>query len=240
VVYIRFAPLRNLVADLRLFKQLLTNPKAETLIKANEIELLRHCIYNPAEVDKYWNSIKIAIRHGYKVDDAQMWMDYVKMLDTMGRDLNSPTLLMPNDLQAAHDLYVKKVNRKREQERREADLQKAIKEETTFQELKSKFFGLEMTDGEIDLHSIDSISQYYEIGQKMSICVFSSRYYLKEKSLVLTAVKSNKIVGVVEISLEDYSILQCRAFANGICEYQDRIAKIISDNTKQIDERKTA
>ncbi|MCM1141275.1 MAG: PcfJ domain-containing protein [Muribaculum sp.] len=228
------------IHPVELFKQLLTNPKAETLMKANEIELLRHCTYHPTEVDKYWTSIKIAMRHGYKFEDVQMWMDYIKMLERMGKDLNSPTLLTPTDLQDAHDLYVRKVNRKREEERRKADLEEAIKEEATFQELKSRFFGLEMTDGEINLHSIDSISQYYAVGQKMSICVFSSRYYLKEKSLVLTAVKENKLVGVVEISLEDYSILQCRDFANGVCEYTDRIKAIIQANIAKIAERQAA
>ncbi len=34
--------------------------------------------------------------------------------------------LMPGDLNAAHDLYVRKINRKREQERREEDQKKAI------------------------------------------------------------------------------------------------------------------
>lgn len=33
---------------------------------------------------------------------------------------------MPDDLTAAHDLYVRKVNRKREEEKREADRKKAI------------------------------------------------------------------------------------------------------------------
>lgn len=228
------------VHPVTMFQQLLTNPKAETLMKAGEEGLFRYLCHHPKEVDKYWNTIKVARRAGYKVDDPQMWFDYIKMLDRMGKDLHSPTLIAPRDLNAARDLYVKKVNRKRKIERREADLQKAIEEEATFQELKSKFFGLEMTDGEINLHSLDSINQYYDVAQKMSICIFSSRYFLKEKSLVLTAVKDNNIVGVVEVSLEDYTILQCRAFANGVCEYQDRIAQIISDNTKMIADRKRA
>ncbi|MCM1142412.1 MAG: PcfJ domain-containing protein, partial [Muribaculum sp.] len=214
--------------------------KAETLMKANEIELLRHCTYHPAEVDKYWNSIKIAMRHGYKFEDVTMWMDYIKMLERMGKDLNSPTLIMPQDLKATHDLYVRKVNRKREQERREADRQKAIEDNAKFQELKSQYFGLSMSDGEIELHSLDTIDDYYQVGQKMSICVFSSQYYLKPKSLVLTAIKDDKIVAVVEISLDDYHVMQCRGFANGVCEYSTRIADIISENTALIEKRKRA
>lgn len=223
-----------------MFRQLLTNPHAETLVKANEIELLRHLIYNPAEVDKYWNSIKIAMRHGYKFDDVGMWFDYVRMLDTMGRDLNSPTLLMPTDLKTAHDLYVRKANRKREEERREADRKKAIEDQAKFQELKSRYFGLEMTDGEINLHTLDTIDEYYEVGRKMAICVGSAHYFNKTDTLVLVAFKGTSQVATIEIRLQDYTILQCRGYANGSCEYSKQIADIISNNTSLIEERKRA
>lgn len=228
------------IHPVKMFQQLLTNPKAETLMKANEIELLRYLTYHPAEVEKYWNSIKIAMRHGYKFEDVQMWFDYVRMLDTMGKDLNSPTLIAPRDLKTSHDEYVAKVERQRIKEQREKDRQQAIKDQKEFEELKSPYFGLAMTDGEINIHTLDTIDEYYEVGTSQRLCVASSKYYLKSKSLVFVAVISNKIVATIEISLEDYSILQCRAFANGVSEYQDRIAKIISDNTKMIAERKIA
>ena len=73
-----------------MFQQLLTNPKAETLMKAGEEGLFRYLCHHPKEVDKYWDTIKVARRAGYKIDDPQMWFDYIKMLDRMGRDLHSP------------------------------------------------------------------------------------------------------------------------------------------------------
>ena len=223
-----------------MFQQLLTNPKAETLMKAGEEGLFRYLYHHPNEVDRYWNSIKIARRNGYKFGDVQMWFDYIKMLERMGKDLNSPTLLMPTDLQAAHDLYVRKVNRKREEERREEDRRKAIEDQAKFMELKSRYFGLSMTDGEINLHTLDSIDEYYEVGNSQSICVGSSHYFNKPDTLVLVAYIGKTQVATIEISLKDYALLQCRAFANKVCDYQDRIAKIISDNIKLIAERKTA
>lgn len=223
-----------------LFKQLLTNPKAETLMKSGDMELLRHLCRNPLEVDKYWDTIKVAKRAGYKVKDSQMWFDYIHMLDRMGRDLHSPTLVAPKDLKAVHDEYVAKAERQRIKEQKEKDRQQAIKDQKEFEELKSPYFGLEMTDGEIKIHMLDTIDEYYEVGTSQRLCVASSKYYLKSNSLVFVAVISNKVVATVEISLEDYSIIQCRAFANGVCEYQDRIAKIISDNIKMIAERKIA
>lgn len=84
-----------------LFQELLTNPKAETLMKANEIELLRYLCFRPsykADINTYWNTIKIANRNGYKVNNSQMWMDYVKMLERCGRDIQSPKYICPANL----------------------------------------------------------------------------------------------------------------------------------------------
>lgn len=97
-----------------------------------------------------------------------------------------------------------------------------------------------MTDGEIEIHSIDSIDAYYEIGQRNKICCGSAKYFLKENTLTLTAYLGNKQIATIEISLDDYSIIQCRAFANGICEYTEQIAGIINANKKMIAKRKRA
>lgn len=228
------------IHPVKLFKALLTNPKAETLMKAGEIELLRHLTYHPMEVEKYWASIKIAMRHGYKFEDVPMWFDYVRMLETMERDLNSPTLLMPRNLTEAHDLYVRKVNRKREQERREEDRKRAIEDQAKFIELKSRYFGLTMTDGEINLHTLDSIDEYYEVGNRMNICCGSAHYFNKSESLVLVAYIGTKQVATIEIALSDCHIIQCRGYANGSCAYSKQIADIISKNTALIEERKRA
>ena len=223
-----------------LFQQLLTNPKAETLMKANEIELLRHLCHHNTEVDKYWNTIKIAKRNGYKFNDVGMWFDYIKMLERMGRDLNSPSLIAPKDLKVAHDEYVEKVNRQRAKEQREANRRKAEADQAKFEELKGRFIGLTMTDGTIRLHTLDSVAEYYDEGTKQHICVGSSGYYLKADTLVFTATMEGKTIATVEISLKDYSIIQCRAFANQVCEYTEQIAGIINANKKMIAERKTA
>ena len=223
-----------------LFQQLLSNPKAETLMKSNDIELLRYLCHNSEDVDKYWNTIKIAKRNGYKVTDTKTWFDYIKMLERMGRDLNSPTLIAPKDLKHAHDEYVEKVNRQRVKEQREANRKKAEADQAEFEKLKGRFIGLTMTDGTIRLHTLDSVAEYYDEGTKQHICVGSSGYYLKPETLVFTATMNGKTIATVEISLKDYSIIQCRAFANGICEYAEQIADIINANKKMIAMRKRA
>ena len=228
------------IHPVKLFQQLLTNPKAETLMKSGDVELLRYLCHHTDDVDRYWNTIKIAKRSGYKFEDVGMWFDYIKMLERMGRDLNSPSLIAPKDLKAAHDIYVAKVNRRRIKEQREKERQQAIADKAKFEELKSRYFGLAMTDGEIEIHSIDTIDDYYKIGEKQSICCGTAKYFLKENTLTLTAYIGNKQIATVEISLKDFSILQCRAFGNGICEYTKQIECIINANKKMIAERKRA
>lgn len=231
------------INPLTLFKELLTNPKAETLIKSGDVEMLRylcHSPFNADEIDFYWKSIKVAKRAGFEFEDAQMWMDYIKMLERMGKDLHSPVLVAPQDLKTAHDLYSAKVERQRIKQQREEDRKKAEADEAKFEELKGRYIGLVMTDGEIVIHTLNSVAEYYDEGSRQHICVASARYYLKENSLVFTAKIKGQTIATIEISLSDYSIIQCRAFANKVCKYQDRIAKIIKDNTKMIAERKRA
>ena len=231
------------INPLTLFKELLTNPKAETLMKSGDVEMLRylcHSPFNADEIDFYWKSIKVAKRAGFEFEDAQMWMDYIKMLERMGKDLHSPVLVAPHDLKTAHDLYSAKVERQRIKQQREEDRKKAEADEAKFEELKGRYIGLVMTDGEIVIHTLNSVAEYYDEGSRQHICVGSAGYYLKENSLVFTAKIKGQTIATIEISLKDYSIIQCRAFANKVCQYQDRIAQIISDNIKMIAERKRA
>lgn len=231
------------INPLTLFKELLTNPKAETLMKSGDVEMLRylcHSPFNADEIDFYWKSIKVAKRAGFEFEDAQMWMDYIKMLERMGKDLHSPVLVAPQDLQTVHDLYSAKVERQRIKAQREKDRKKAEADEAKFEELKGRYIGLVMTDGEIVVHTLNSVAEYYDEGSRQHICVGSAGYYLKENSLVFTAKIKGQTIATIEISLKDYSIIQCRAFANKVCQYQDRIARIISDNIKMIAERKRA
>ena len=223
-----------------MFQELLTNPKAETLMKANDIELLRYLCARPAyksDIDKYWNTIKIAKRNGYEFKYVRMWFDYIKMLERMGKDLNSPSMIAPQDLKTAHDEYVEKVNRQRVKEQKEANRKKAEADQVKFEELKGRYIGLSMTDGTIRLHTLDSVAEYYDEGTKQHICVGASGYYLKEDTLVFTATMGGRTIATVEISLKDFSIIQCRAFANGVCEYTEQIAGIINDNKEMIAER---
>ena len=228
------------IRPLSLFSMLLSAPQAETLMKEGNFEMLKYMANNPAEVKHFWASYIIAKRHGYEIPNIPMWFDYLRMLERFGRDTRSPKLIAPANLFDAHDEYVQKVNRQREKERRETDRLKALENEEKFRKLKGCFIGLVFTDNEIEIKTLDSVDEYYEEGKTQHICVGSSQYYLKAKSLVFSARIDGKIVATVEIDLETLDVIQCRAACNKESEYQERIVNAIASHRKEIKARMTA
>jgi hypothetical protein len=55
-----------------LMKSLLADPKAETLLKAGQTALLQYFVFSSRNINNYWPSIRIAIRNGYQIEDANL------------------------------------------------------------------------------------------------------------------------------------------------------------------------
>ena len=226
-----------------LFQQLLSNPKAETLMKSNEIELLRYLCARPtckADIDTYWNTIKIANRNGYKVKDSQMWMDYIKMLERCGKDIQSPKYICPTNLQDAHDQYMRKVHIIEDKKKRAEDIRKAQEREASFKEQKEKFFGIRINDGEIEVKVLESVEEYRREAESQHICLFSAEYDRRENSLIFSARIKGKIIETIEVDLKTLRVVQSRGVCNQNTEYHDRIVSLINANTHLIKERITA
>lgn len=226
-----------------LFQELLTNSKAETLMKANEIELLRYLCARPtykADIDTYRNSIKIAMRNGYKVKDSQMWMDYIKMLERCGKDIQSPKYICPANLQEEHDRYMKKVHILEDRKKRAEDIRKAQEREASFKEQKEKFFGIRINDGEIEVKVLESVEEYRREAESQHICLFGAEYDRSENSLIFSARIKGRIIETIEVDLKTLQVVQSRGVCNQNTEYHDRIVNLINANTHLIKERITA
>lgn len=226
-----------------LFQELLTNPKAETLMKSNEIELLRYLCYRPtykADIETYWNTIKIANRSGYKVNNSQMWIDYIKMLERCGRDIQSPKYICPADLKEAHDRYVVKVRRIEEKNKRDEDIRKAKEREASFKDQKEKYFGIRINDGEIEVKVLESVEEYRQEAESQHICLFSAAYDQREDSLILSARIDGRIIETIEVDLRTLRVVQSRGVCNKNTDYHDRIINLINANAHLIKERITA
>lgn len=226
-----------------MFQELLTNSKAETLMKANEIELLRYLCARPtnkAYIDTYWNTIKIANRNGYKVKDSQMWMDYIKMLERCGKDILSPKYICPTNLKEEHDRYMRKVHILEDRKKRAEDIRKAQEREASFKEQKEKFFGIRINDGEIEVKVLESVEECRQEAESQHICLFSAAYDQRENSLILSARIKGRIIETIEVDLKTLKVVQSRGICNQNTEYHDRIVNLINANTHLIKERITA
>ena len=225
------------IAPTSLIPALLTDSRAETLMKAGRIEHLRYFLSRARTIDEYWPAYKITLRRGYDITDIALWCDYVDMLRRLGKDTHNAHYVCPEDLQAAHDTAQRKLQAQREKEAEAQRRQKAIENEERFQALKAPFFGIAFTDGTIQIRVLESVQEYIEEGQALHHCVFTNEYHLKEQSLILSARIEGKRIETIEVSLETMEVLQCRGLQNKNTEYHDRIIDLVHRNIKQIQSR---
>ena len=228
------------IAPTALIPALLSDSRAETLMKAGRTDHLRYFLGKRRAFDEYWNSYKIAVRNGYDITDISLWCDYVDMLHRLGKDIHSPKYLCPADLRVEHDRRQEELNRQREREEIAQKRQKAMEDEKRFKELKSKFFGICFTDGKIQVHVLESVQEHLEEGVSMHHCVFSNAYYLKEDSLILSATIDGKRIETIEVSLRTLEVVQSRGVCNKNTEYHEQIVNLVNANRRLISQRMKA
>ncbi|QUB43449.1 PcfJ domain-containing protein [Porphyromonas sp. oral taxon 275] len=218
------------IAPTSLIPALLTDSRAETLMKAGRTEHLAYFLSRPRNWDAYWPAYKITLRRGYDIMDIALWCDYVDMLRRLGKDTHNAHYVCPEDLQQAHDEVHRKLRAREEREQEEHKRQKAQEDEARFQKLKAPFFGVAFTDGSIQIRVLESVQEYIEEGQALHHCVFTNEYHLKEKSLILSARIEGKRIETIEVSLETMEVLQCRGLMNQNTEYHEQIINLVYSN----------
>jgi len=242
------------ISPVLLFSRLLSDTRIETLMKSGEIEDMKYFILSHGNADKFWASYLIAKRHHYKINSLGLWCDYLQMLENLGQDIRNPKNICPEDFIDAHDKANRRIEarrqkkmteaeRHREAEQRERDQRILLQEqqrEDDFKAMKSKFFGLVISDNEISVKVLESIEEYFEEGRMQNICVFGAGYYSKADTLVLSARIGNKIIETVEVDLRTLKVIQCHGKNNMNTPYHDRIVDLVNANSKLIKARMTA
>ena len=221
-----------------LFTAILSDSRAETLLKAGQYAMLRHYIRSSFDMGRYWASVKICIRNGYTISDGSVWCDTIDLLRHFGKDTNSPKYVCPADLKAEHDKLVAKRNLQRERERTEQQRQKAIEDEKNYLKAKGIFFGLVFSDSLICIKVIESVEEMVEEGRMMHHCV--GGYHNKANSLILSATIDGKRIETIEVSLKTLKVVQSRGVCNSNTEYHDRIIRLVEDNAELIRQRMNA
>lgn len=220
-----------------LFDAILNYSIKETLLKTGQISLLTRSINYGDSVMKHWPSIKICIRNNYQVEDAVLWIDYIEMLEKIGKDIHNPKYVCPDNIQQAHDKAMRKRNEIIAREALEKAKEEIAKNEKIYYDSKSKFFGLLFIDGEIQVKTLQSVQEFAKEGAVMHHCVFTNGYYLKDDSLILSATVNGTRVETVEVSLKTLKVVQSRGMCNKNTEYHDRIIDLVNRNMNQISKR---
>ena len=211
---------------------ILANPKAETLLKAGQFEMLDRIFMT--DISSYWPSIKICLRNNYHISDPGIWCDHVRLLQFFNKDILNAKFVCPVDLLTTHaKIIVKK--QKIDSLKRYAELKQQITaSEKNFKKLKGKFFGLQFVDGEIKVTVISSVKGYFDEGVAMQHCLFNNEYYTKKDSLIFSATKNDTRLETVEVSLSELKVLQCRGLRNNNTVYHDRIVDLVRANVNDI------
>lgn len=218
------------------FYYLIKDWKFEVLWKNKQISLLkRFCKFGTCKelFDKRWSSIKIANRHHYQIQDADLWIDYWNLLNRFGYDTNNPYYICPKDLKEAHDAMVKKKEKQDKIER----MKQALKDNEQYIEHKGKYFGLCFISAEkdIEIKVITSLNEMYDEGKEMHHCVFANEYYKKDDSLILTAKDNHGIrLETIEVDLKNFNVVQSRSKFNGVSPQHDRIVSLVKKNMRKI------
>lgn len=238
-----------------LFFALLTDNKVETAWKTGQYELVKHSIREHSyQFNKYWNSIKVAIRHHYKIKDASLWYDMLDALKYCGKDLKNPKFICPTNFKEAHDYWInqKRIKENKEERRRQAErqieeeqrylnnLKRVAEREERYRQAKSRFFDLEFKDGAITIRPLTSVQEFVEEGHNMRHCVFTNGYYEKDNVLILHASYNGENIATIELSLESLQVVQCRGVHNMIPPHKEKIEEIIQNNIGRIEKKLTA
>lgn len=229
---------------------LLTDNRAETLMKVGYHHLFEICTHGYNSIDHKWHILKILLHHKYNLKSNQEWhdyFDYIGFLRQLGKDIHNPQYICPADFKAAHDSAMELVNKKREkerieQERRWKEQRKKAEEERRKRDIRLKkaftksykrFVGLVIVGKGISIAPLQTIEDFEAEGKAMHHCV--AGYWRETGSLVLSARTSEgKRLETIEIDLKTFKIIQCRGVCNDDSPKHKEIIKLMNENMGKV------
>lgn len=239
--YLKYGINHNLsvITVLEAIKHVPNNPHLETLLKAKQYSLLGQL--QSYRIQSYWPSIKICLRNKYKVTDATIWFDYLDLLRYFKKDMRNAKYVCPKNLKKEHDKLMAKKREIQRAEEREREAKRVIQRQKRldqaiidYAQRMQQFFDLEFKQGKISITVLKSIDEFKEEGDELKHCVYTNEYYLKEKSLMLSAKVDGKRAETIEVKIPEMKIEQSRGLHNKSTKYHDKIIKLVENNLKEI------
>lgn len=223
----------------KLTSALLHSNRIETLFKLRQYRLVNYFI-QPCNIltETLWQSIRVALRHGYSWDDSEevkMWCLMIQDLSRLGLDTHNPHYIIPANLLEAHTHWRLKVEELESYERYLQNLEDAREYEQTFFENRKQFLDMTFAKGKVSILVIPTATAIVEEGRAMHHCV--GEYYSETESLILSAMVDGKRMETIEVSLVDYKLVQSRGLQNKYTSYHNQIVSLVKSNLKEIKRR---
>ena len=214
-------------------KEILTDTKMETLLKTKQIKLFKQFV-NHGKSDTYWKSIKVAHKNNYVPDNFSDWFDYLSMLDIFNKDIQNPKYICPENLHKEHQRYIRKHRDLLKNQKRE-ELRTQIEEnQTLYKEAKKDYIGKEIAKGNLSIKVMDSVNQFFEVGENMNHCIFNNAYYSKKDSLILLAKRGEVELETIEVSIPNRFVIQSRGLNNLNTPDHEEIVALVNNNINQL------
>ena len=241
--------LKALRQDIRAKEQLwhiIHDERAEILAKGKQWDMLKYLTApsTARNVGEWWKEIRVAMRNGYIIKDASIWVDMLELLDKCGKDTRNPHYICPKDLHLAHDAALMMDARRLDKiAARQADDEKDKRARAVLSDTKlaeqyvekvSKWLDTVIKGHGITIRPLQSIREFYEEGQAMHHCVFTNGYYKKEGVLVLTARKEGVRLETIELDTTKWRILQCRGRFNKESAHHKTIMGLMERNMNRL------
>lgn len=81
---------------------------------------------------------------------------------------------------------------------------------------------------------LEHVREFFEEGNRLNHCVFNSKYYERDDSLILSARINGEPIETIEVSLEEVKVVQSRGLSNEPTEYHDEIISLVNNNLHRI------
>lgn len=231
------------IAPQILFKHILSDTISETLLKCGQIDLLYYHIRNTTlKTDSiHWNALKICNRNNYIISDAKLWVDYIDLLEHFWKDVRSPKYVCPINLEKAHNRLMRRKNEEIVQDKFEKNKKEIGKNQKQYIKAKQHFFGLIFTEKNISINVIESVKDFLMEGTIHNHCVFTNEFYKKSNCLILSAKVNGIPTETIQLSLQNFEVLQSRGKGNKASKYNKQIIELVNKNIHKIGARmKTA
>lgn len=222
------------VSVVECMKTILTSRHAETVVKQGQYDVFLYMVREKLHELQYMPSLNICHRNHYVITDASIYFDMLSFLERTDKDIRNPKYICPDDLYKAHEVALAAFNKIRKKEETEENKKRAMSENAAYVKDKGKFFGVIITDGELYIQVLKSVTEFLEEGESMHHCVFANEYYKKKDSLILSAKVAGQRKETIEVNLKTFSIVQSRAAFNKSSEYHARIIELMNKNMNLI------